>query len=616
MREADAKGPAPDAVAARMPKMPPFGLQVTMAAVGTAVFILWVRNEWGGPWATTVFVDLASIIVPLGAAIACWVRARAGSPDLRLAWRLLGSAALAWAIGQATWTAMELSTGEPPTTPSWADLGYLLFIPLAVWGVTRFGRKDGFASGDLRPLLDGAIVGASFIFVAFVFGLERIVLESGASDVGLVVNLLYPFGDAMVLGVTLLRLSRAPPAARPALGLLSAGLVLLAIADLWFLVVDAEGTYATGGVMDAFWIMGFQLIGLAAVRPGNLESAVPVARQTPALALLPLYPFALAAVAACYAEIRDGGQLSDTLFWTAFVVVLLVFARLMVMLLDNVRLAAREEAAVKALQGEKAVRVRMMNAITHDMLNAMSPIRLQLHMLERGQFGPLTPKQESAFTMVRRNSEQMARLASDIKEGSNVEEGRLAILPKPMDLAQTAREAVAARQAEADERGIALRVEGEGSAPVEADAGRLLQVMDNLLSNALKFTPRSGTLRVALAVEAGATVVRVSDTGRGLRADEIARLFQPYSQVHDANEVKERGTGLGLFISRGIVERHGGRIWAESAGHGQGSTFGFSLPLASPQAAGLEGIPGPGPSATSGVPRAAGLSTQSGIPPR
>ncbi|MHB1261375.1 MAG: sensor histidine kinase [Thermoplasmatota archaeon] len=582
MQGSPSDAPSNGRVPTGLPRMPPFGLQVAMSVLVTTVFILWVRGQWGGAWATTIFADVASTAVPLLAAVACFLRARASPPDLRLAWGLLGAACVAWAFGTAVWMSLELSTGEAPATPSWADLGYLLFVPLAVWGATRFGGKDGIRSGDLRPLLDGAIVGASFIFIAFVFGLERIVLESSASGIGLIVNLLYPFGDAMVLGVVLLRLSRAPPGARPALGLLAAGCVLLAIADLWFLVADAGGTYATGGILDAFWVMGFQLIGLAALRPGNVETTIPTAKQTPGLALLPLYPFALASGTACYAEIRDGGQLSDTLFWTALTVVLLVFTRLMVMLLDNVRLTAREEAAVKALEREKAVRVRMMNAITHDMLNAMSPIRLQLHMLERGTFGPMTPKQEKALEMVRRNSEQMARLASDIKEGSNVEEGRLAIRPQPMDLAETVREAAATRQAEANERGVLLQVEGPTSTPVEADSGRLLQVLDNLLSNALKFTPRGGTILVALAAVDGGPTVRITDSGRGLRPDEIARLFQPYSQVHDPNEIKERGTGLGLFISRGILERHGGRIWAESAGHGQGSTFAFSIPLGQP----------------------------------
>lgn len=567
----------PASAARPAPWLPPFPVQVAAAVAASAVFILWVGRQWGGEEATTRFSDLASIAVPAGAAWACLVRARLGNPGLRTAWRLVGAACLAWALGQTAWTVTEFSTGQPPATPSLADAGYLLLIPFAAWGVARFVRP-GQPTGYVRPLLDGAIVGSSFVFIAFAFGLEGIVLRSTQGDLALTVNLLYPFGDAAILGVVLLRLSRAPPEARGALGLLAAGFILLAVADLWFLVADAQGAYNTGGILDAFWVMGFQCIGLAAMRPGNLVSALPPPRQTPGLALLPLYPFAFAAVAACVAEVRDGG-LSDTLFWTALVVVLLVFARLMVMLLENVRLTAREAAAVQALREEKAVRARMLNAITHDMLNAMSPIRLQVRMLASGAHGPASAPQLEAVAMVSRNAERMARLAGDLKDGASLEEGRLALLPVAMDLAALVRDAVTARQAEAAERRVVLSFDVPPAASVRGDAERLTQVVDNLLSNALKFTPGGGKVSVRVRADGPRMEVRVADTGRGLEPAEQARLFQPFSQVHGPGEVKEHGTGLGLFISKGIVERHGGRIWVESPGRGQGTTFVVALPV-------------------------------------
>jgi signal transduction histidine kinase len=109
----------------------------------------------------------------------------------------------------------------------------------------------------------------------------------------------------------------------------------------------------------------------------------------------------------------------------------------------------------------------------------------------------------------------------------------------------------------------------------------LTQVMGNLLSNALKFTPSGGRVAVQVTVEETRVQVDVTDTGRGLSQDEIARLFEPFSQVHAPGEIKERGTGLGLYISREILERHGGRVWAGSGGRGIGSTFSFVLPLPS-----------------------------------
>jgi signal transduction histidine kinase len=98
------------------------------------------------------------------------------------------------------------------------------------------------------------------------------------------------------------------------------------------------------------------------------------------------------------------------------------------------------------------------------------------------------------------------------------------------------------------------------------------------LTNALKFTPAGGRVVVEAAQEGADAVVRVRDSGRGLAPDEIPRLFKPFSQVHERSEVAERGTGLGLYISKGIVEAHGGRIGCASEGRGSGSTFSFWLP--------------------------------------
>ncbi|MCA1814293.1 MAG: hypothetical protein LC624_10155, partial [Halobacteriales archaeon] len=106
------------------------------------------------------------------------------------------------------------------------------------------------------------------------------------------------------------------------------------------------------------------------------------------------------------------------------------------------------------------------------------------------------------------------------------------------------------------------------------------QVLYNLLTNALKFTGTGGSVRVRLAREGQEAVVRVEDTGIGLTPAQMERLFQPFGQVHDASARTRGGTGLGLYISKGLVEAHGGRIEVASAGPGQGATFSVRVPLA------------------------------------
>ncbi|MEK6976493.1 MAG: HAMP domain-containing sensor histidine kinase [Candidatus Thermoplasmatota archaeon] len=557
--------------------LPPFGVQLASAAASALLFILWVRNGWGGEQATVAFVDIASAVVPLAASWACFLRARQTTQDVRTAWSLLGLALVAWALGQAAWTAVELSTGAPPDTPSLADVGYLAFIPLAAWGVVRFGKRGDGRSEGVAPLLDGAIIASSFIFLCFVIGLEDTLVSSDQSDLALIVNLLYPFGDGLILGIVLLRLSRTPRAARTALLLLASGFVMLSIADLWFLVVNAAGTYDTGGLLDAFWVMGFQLIGLAAVRPINLESGVAPPQQTPSLAFVPLYPFFVGTAAAMYAVLRDG-LLTDTLFWTALTVILLMTARLMTMLLENMRLARTEKRAVAELRDEKALRTQLLNNLTHDLLSPMSPVLIQVKLLRDGTPGPLNDRQARALDIVRRNLEQVQRLAVDLKDLANLEGRSLKVLPGSCDLVELAHQSVATYQEEATLRGIALAYDGPPSAPCTGDAGRLAQVLDNLLSNACKFTPSGGRITLRISREPAELALEVTDSGRGLTADEAARLFRPFSQVHERTEIKERGTGLGLYISRGIAESHGGRLDVSSQGRGHGTTFRLSLP--------------------------------------
>jgi signal transduction histidine kinase len=107
---------------------------------------------------------------------------------------------------------------------------------------------------------------------------------------------------------------------------------------------------------------------------------------------------------------------------------------------------------------------------------------------------------------------------------------------------------------------------------------RLTQVLGNLLSNAIKFTPAGGEIVVEAEPHEKEVVVHVSDTGVGLTPEQMKQLFQPFTQVHEGAGKPKGGTGLGLYISKGLVGLHGGRLWVESQGPGHGTSFVFSLP--------------------------------------
>lgn len=229
------------------------------------------------------------------------------------------------------------------------------------------------------------------------------------------------------------------------------------------------------------------------------------------------------------------------------------------------------------LKQVEAARIRLVNSIAHELLNPLTPIKIQVQLLS-GAGLLAEPERQRAIEIVRFNIAHLERLIRDLNSYARVESGHLTLRRTPVEVGALVESSVQAFEKLAQERGIRL----EGVAPAglvaSADAGRITQVLYNLVANALKFTPPGGRVIVEGTRGNAGVVVSAMDTGSGLSPEEIGRLFQPFSQVHDRVVAKERGTGLGLFISKGIVEAHGGKIWAESPGPGKGARFSFSLP--------------------------------------
>jgi signal transduction histidine kinase len=154
--------------------------------------------------------------------------------------------------------------------------------------------------------------------------------------------------------------------------------------------------------------------------------------------------------------------------------------------------------------------------------------------------------------------------------------------PSTVDLTTVVEDATEIFSDLAHEAGLSLEVRVDKGLRVEADADGLAQVVTNLLSNALKFTPRGGQLIIRASEEGGECVVSVQDSGLGLTPEQTRRLFDPFVQLHEATH--PTGSGLGLFISKGIVEAYGGKLRVESPGPGQGATFSFGFPASAAKA--------------------------------
>lgn len=232
------------------------------------------------------------------------------------------------------------------------------------------------------------------------------------------------------------------------------------------------------------------------------------------------------------------------------------------------------QVAYKTLEEADKARISFFQQAIHDLSGPLTPMKI---IMAKQAESPHAD--QSDLTIMRRVVGHLEALVKNLRETGTIQSDRLELHREVQDIQILATPTLLVHEQVAAQRGIDLR-SNLGSALVDADPFRVSQVLYNLLGNALKFTPEGGAIQVTSERSDHAAMITVTDTGRGLEEQDIQRLFEPFTQVHDPREVKEKGTGLGLYISRAIVEAHGGRIWVESEGRGHGCAFHFTLPLA------------------------------------
>lgn len=248
--------------------------------------------------------------------------------------------------------------------------------------------------------------------------------------------------------------------------------------------------------------------------------------------------------------------------------------RRLALALDNARLYNAARTATRA-------RDEVLGIVSHDLQNPIAAIAMGASVL-RDQPPEDLEGRRQLLQMITESTEWMQRLIRDLLDVSAIEAGRLSIERKaeaPAPIVASATRMLASRLAE---RSIELGVSVPDDLPfVDVDATRIEQVLVNLLGNAVKFTMPGGRITIRAATNAGDLEMSVADSGIGIALDEQAHVFERYWRAHHA--VRRHGAGLGLAISKGIIDAHGGRIWLTST-PGQGSTFTFTLPLATASA--------------------------------
>ncbi len=217
---------------------------------------------------------------------------------------------------------------------------------------------------------------------------------------------------------------------------------------------------------------------------------------------------------------------------------------------------------------------------THDLRSPLTVISGVISFFTSGRLGELSPEQKNMVAMMERNTQSLIELVNDLLDASKLESGTMRLDVTSIDLRSLLEELHEAMEPLAKEKEISLQETLDAELPpVEADRTKLRRILVNLLSNALKFTPKQGRVEMRASVEGERVRLTVSDTGVGIAPEDVARLFDKFEQARSRATRGEKGTGLGLYITRQLVELHGGEIEVQSE-LGRGSTFSFTLPTA------------------------------------
>jgi len=232
-----------------------------------------------------------------------------------------------------------------------------------------------------------------------------------------------------------------------------------------------------------------------------------------------------------------------------------------------------------AARARDLVRLRdeFVAVVSHELRTPMTSIIGYLELISEEDAGPLTPEQRAYLQVVQRSSDRLVELVDELLLVAEAGRGTLTLDLADVDAAALATEAVTAARPAADTRGIVLRGESDGPAPFRGDAKRLGQMLDNLVSNAIKFTPEGGRVNVRAGRVGGDVFFEVSDTGEGIPAEDREHLYDAFFRSRSANASAVPGTGLGLAITKAIVDAHGGTIELRCP-PGEGTIFRVLLP--------------------------------------
>jgi signal transduction histidine kinase len=480
------------------------------------------------------------------------------------------------------------SAGEDPY-PSVADVFYLLGYGLLAAGLLRAVRVRSPVF-DVRALFDPAIVTVGAAFFAWVYIAAPVVRDHEAGTLETLVSVAYPLADVLLLSIAA-RLAVGVRRTDVALLVLLAGLGLVLAGDIWYALAPDESPAQTR-IADTLLLAGAVSIGLAGlhrsmtalIEPQRVSLSGEEERLT--LRLISLAVVFLVVPTVLIIEDSRGEPLPlVAALITTMLLSALVVGRYASFFVISRRAEARERELRHELdeQNEQLREVDRMKdqfvgSVSHELRTPLTSIVGYVELLlDEDDSANLDDEQRQFLRVIDRNCHRLTRLVDDILFIARVDAGRLSLDLQEVDLGRLASLAVESARPFAGRKDITLDLQAEPDLPaLRADPTRMNQLVDNLISNAVKYTTEGGTATVVVARNGEAIHLEVRDTGVGIPPDELENLFVRFFRASTSGVAQ--GTGLGLSIVKSIVEAHRGTIDVRST-LGEGTTFLVDLPL-------------------------------------
>jgi signal transduction histidine kinase len=584
-----------------------FRLAAVAAAALAAGFLVWIGAGVGGEAVTELVSNLVQASAALLAAGVCFRAAgrnpygfgRAWTASLHRAWRLLGSAALAWGLGQVVWTVIEFRNGSP-AVPTLADAGYLTAVPLLIAGVLAFPTAPMRATARLRTLLDGLLIAASLLFLgwATVLG-EAFRNDGGSSTLEQAICLAYPLGDIVAGTIVLVLLTRSRGRGVVHLSMIAAAVFSLLVADLGFAYKQPTGSYGTGAMVDAGWVVGWLLLAATALKPTVAELRRSDDEEEPSITrlALPYAPLIVAAVTGLGIQITTG-EFEPFLVFTGTVIGLLVISRQIVALIENrqlnarlratvVQLSEREQELKDGLRRELAAADKLralddmkdtfLRAVSHDLRTPLTAMLGVALTLERTRLNLPREQALDLVGMLVEKTRKLERLLKDLLDLNRLEEGVL----EPNRSLTDVRELVHRVVTEVDQlAGWPIDIEAE---PIQAfiDGPKVERIVENLLLNTTRHTPPGTRVWVKALARGSDLELIVEDAGPGVPAELAGTIFEAFRRASGPGPAPtmahHRGVGIGLSLVARFAALHGGHAWVDER-WGGGAAFHVLLP--------------------------------------